>query len=62
MILVKEDIPLHTREFADEMLKETGHTAIGKGGKILATFIMKTFLDKNLLEDIKEEHRKYRNK
>lgn len=62
MILVKEDIPLHTREFADEMLKETGHTAIEKGGKILATFIMKTFLDKNLLENIKEEHRKYRNK
>ena len=62
MILVKKDISLHTREFADEMLKDTGHTAIEKGGKIIATFAMRTLLDKDLLDNIKKEHRKYRDK
>lgn len=59
-IKVKEGIALHTKEFADEMIKDTAHKAIESGAKILSTFIMDTLLDDNLLEKIKEEHKKYR--
>jgi amidohydrolase len=58
MICVNKNMTLHTREFAGEMLKESGHNAIGNGGKIIATFVMKTFLDPELLKNIKEEHKK----
>lgn len=61
VICVKEGLDLHTRDFADQMLKENTYKAIEKGGKIIATFAMRTLLDKELLNNIKAEHRKYRN-
>ena len=59
---VKEGISLHTKEFADEMTTENGHNAIEKGGKIIASFVMETLLDNELLNNIKAEYKKQRNK
>lgn len=62
VIKVREDLTLHTKEFADEMLTENGHNAIKYGGRIIASFVMETLLDNELLENIKSEYRKYRMK
>lgn len=60
-VCVKEGITLHTKEFANEMTTENGHNAITNGAKILSSFIIMTLMDDELLKNIKEEYRKYRN-
>jgi len=62
LMCVKENLSLHTKEFADEMLTENGHNAIKNGGKIIASFVLETLLDNELLKNIKDEYRKIRNK
>ena len=59
MICVNKDHFI--QENLREMLKESGHNALGNGKKIIATFVMKTFLDTELLKNIKLEHKKNRN-
>lgn len=62
VIKVREDLTLHTKEFANEMLTENGHNAIKYGGRIIASFVMETLLNSELLENIKAEYRTYRKK
>lgn len=62
LMCVKDGLSLHTKEFADEMLTENGHNAIKYGGRIIASFVMETLLDSELLKNIKDEYRKKRNK
>lgn len=59
---VKENMSLHTKEFADQMTTENGHNAIKNGGRIIASFVLETLLDEELLKNIKDEYRTIRKK
>ena len=56
VIKVKENIPLHTKEFAAEMTTDFGHKAIVNGAKIITGFILMVLLDDSLLSAIKEDY------
>lgn len=62
MLSIGEDYGVHTKEFADAMKSEKTHEAIIKGGEIIVRFIMRVCENPQLLNAIKEEHRKAREK
>ncbi len=57
MIQVKNNVEMHTRELACEMILETGHTAIYNGARILTLFILKALLDAELMQAIQDDYR-----
>lgn len=59
-ISIDEPFALHTKEFANAMKSKKTHDAILKGGEIIVRFVINVFDSHKLLDDIKEEHRKYR--
>lgn len=59
LIQVQEDLILHTKEMANAMTQPEGHQAIRDGGRILAEFIMETLENPALLDQIKEDYRKF---
>ncbi len=60
LMCVNEKMSLHTKEFAEEMITENAHNAIKFGGRIIASFVMETLLDNELLCNIKKEYNRYR--
>lgn len=56
IIKVKENIALHTSEFAAEMVTECGHNAILNGARIIAGFVWMCLANPELLQAIKQEH------
>lgn len=62
MLSIGEDYGVHTKEFADAMKSEKTHEAIIKGGEIIVHFIMRVCENPQLLNEIKKEHSKAREK
>jgi amidohydrolase len=56
LICLKEDIELHTKEVAEEMVTDIGHNAIMNGARIISSFVLETLLDEKLLDKIKIEY------
>lgn len=54
-ILLKRDINIHTREFADATITEDGKNAIMEGAKCLALTAVELVLNKNALEMVKRD-------
>jgi len=59
-ISIGEPFELHTKEFASAMKSKKTHDAILKGGEIIARFVISVFDNTQLLDNIKEEHKRYR--
>jgi len=52
-ILLKRDINIHTREFADATITDDGKNAIMEGARCLALTAVDLILDKETLEKVK---------
>ena len=57
---INKPYAIHTREFANEMKTENGHTALKNASRLILTFINKLFNDPEKLSEIKREHYEYR--
>lgn len=55
-------IDIHTKEFAEVTKSHQAHKAIVNGAKLISKFIINTAYEPKLLDEIKEEHRNYRNR
>lgn len=52
------DFPLHTRELAEAAMKPRAHEALVQGARAIGRAVLRTWLDPELRQRMKEDHRK----
>ena len=60
VISIGDGLATHTQPFADQMLKPEAHEAIQKSAAVMLAMAAKLYGNRDLLEEVKEVHRRYR--
>jgi metal-dependent amidase/aminoacylase/carboxypeptidase family protein len=54
--IASEGVKVHTKEFAEATLTDTGHRGLEIGAKTMAMAAVEILIDNTLLEEMKNEH------